>query len=138
MVIVFFLALLQGPKTSVRLIFFAVALFFGWIGLNILYAFFYMVRLSCTVTRWIFFRDEAVERNVCLWFVRTKRFPLKSWRSMEIRIDTEEFDEEMPLIWELVFLDEDGTELFKIDTLSEEADARWMADVVLREQRSIR
>jgi hypothetical protein len=106
------------------------------------------------VTSWIFADGEAEFRTALFGWVRTANYNLTDWTSLMVRLPENEQDEpELPELiakgnpegkfydgcnlWQVAFLNAAGEQLLAIENLSK-PEALWMADVILREQRTIR
>ena len=105
------------------------------------------------VTTWMFAHGEAEIRTVRFGSVRTANYKLTDWTSLVVRLpEDEQVKPELIAegnpdgirdfydgcdFWQLVFLNADGEQLLVIENLSK-PEALWMADVILREQRTIR
>ena len=104
-------------------------------------------------TTWTFSYDMATFRTARLGLGQTENYDLSDWNSLAVHIfeneendsDTQRFfvDDDMQQIfeecafWQLAFLNAAGETLVSIDELYK-SEALWMADIVLRERRSIR
>jgi len=134
---------------------------FGFVGLIILggavYAFLELLRR----TTWRFTYGEAEFRTVRVIPAREKRHELTGWNSLVVRVvRNENMEDIVPAIrnekddkpagdvdlrefyegskyWQLAFISAADEQLLAIDNLSK-TEALWMADVILREQRTIR
>ena len=105
------------------------------------------------VTTWMFAQSEAEFRSARFGSLRTKCYNLTDWHSLVVRLpDDEKVKSELIADgnpdairnfyngcerWQLLFLNAAGEQLLAIENLSK-PEALWMADVVLREQRTIR
>ncbi len=97
------------------------------------------------VTTWRFSLGQVEFQTRRPFSRREEIHPLSDWQTIQIRpvtdTDEQEGDEEEgpadePELWQLAMLDSRGEELAYIDDLNK-FEARWMADVLLREQRII-
>lgn len=120
---------------------------FEIIGLVLIYAFFTNIMEPFRVTKWSFRFGQAAFQS---GFAGATTFSLGGWSSMTVRLTSDLEDEQEDCLdeddiqwydedysWELAFLDSDEKPLATIDGLYK-SEALWMADVVLRQMRSIR
>ena len=98
-------------------------------------------------TTWTFSYNTATFRTARLGLGRTEIVELTGWKSLVVRVPDEgesetEIDDDLRQtyedgeFWQLAFLNAAGESLMSIDDLRK-SEALWMADVVLRERRTI-
>jgi hypothetical protein len=128
------------------------------VGLVILYhvvlALIGLIELLFRRTSWTFAFGEARFCSVLFVLARTANYELTDWKSLVVHIPEAERNHTKELeldcnaetvrdyysdsaLWQLAFLNTAGEQLMAIEKLRK-PEALWMADVVLREQRTIR
>lgn len=143
------IAFLRGKFDDPFLLFFALPVLYC-----VVRALYGLIELLFRRTTWTFTLGEARFRTVLLAWARTVNYELTDWSSLVVQISEAErhHTKELELdcdsekvcdyynggdCWQLAFLNSAGEQLMAIEKLRK-PDALWMADVVLREKRTIR
>jgi len=141
---------MDRTKWWVVLIFLSPLILYGLFKIGVVV---YYVLEWFRVTTWMFGQSEAEFRSARFGSLHTEHYNLIDWHSLVVRLPADEkikpeliADGNPDVIrefynacerWQLAFLNAAGEQLLAIENLSK-PEALWMADVVLREQRTIR
>lgn len=107
---------------------------FELIGLSMIWSVLKALLPSQDITKWTFSLGRSEYRTSFLGIGKKVTESLESWKTLELHEDREDEDDDR---WSVVFLSDAKDEILDEFSGLTEAEARWIADVILRERSTI-